>query len=48
MAEFLLELLCEEIPARMQTRASQDLKRIVTEITPRASSRLNKWLAFMH
>jgi len=31
MAEFLLELLSEEIPARMQTRAAQDLKRLVTD-----------------
>lgn len=31
MAEFLLELLAEEIPARMQARAAQDLKTIVTE-----------------
>lgn len=29
MAELLLELLSEEIPARMQTRASEDLKRLV-------------------
>ncbi|HSY86921.1 MAG TPA: glycine--tRNA ligase subunit beta, partial [Verrucomicrobiae bacterium] len=31
MAEFLLELLSEEIPARMQPRASDDLRRLVTE-----------------
>ncbi|TAJ37125.1 MAG: glycine--tRNA ligase subunit beta [Reyranella sp.] len=29
MAELLLELLSEEIPARMQTRAADDLKRLV-------------------
>jgi glycyl-tRNA synthetase beta chain len=29
MAEFLLELLSEEIPARMQTRAAEDLKRLI-------------------
>ena len=29
MAELLLELLSEEIPARMQTRAAEDLKRLV-------------------
>ena len=29
MAEFLLELLAEEIPARMQARAAQDLKALV-------------------
>ncbi len=31
MAEFLLELLSEEIPARMQLRASEDLKRLVCD-----------------
>lgn len=31
MAEFLLELLAEEIPARMQTRGAQDLKTLVTD-----------------
>lgn len=28
MADFLLELLCEEIPARMQAKASDDLARL--------------------
>ena len=31
MAELLLELLSEEIPARMQARAAADLKRLVTD-----------------
>jgi glycyl-tRNA synthetase beta chain len=31
MSEFLLELLSEEIPARMQVQAAADLKRMVTE-----------------
>ena len=31
MSELLLELLSEEIPARMQARAADDLKRLVTE-----------------
>ena len=31
MAEFLLELFSEEIPARMQQRAAQDLKKLVTD-----------------
>jgi len=31
MAELFLELLSEEIPARMQARASEDLKRLITE-----------------
>ena len=31
MAEFLLEILSEEIPARMQAKAAEDLHRLVTE-----------------
>ena len=31
MAELLLELFSEEIPSRMQTRAADDLKRLVTD-----------------
>ncbi len=31
MPELLIELLSEEIPARMQARAAEDLKRLVTE-----------------
>ncbi len=31
MAELLLELLSEEIPARMQARAAEDLQRMVTD-----------------
>lgn len=31
MAELLLELFSEEIPARMQKRASEDLKKLVTD-----------------
>jgi glycyl-tRNA synthetase beta chain len=31
MAEFLLELLSEDIPARMQVRAADDLKGLITE-----------------
>ncbi len=31
MAELLLELLSEEIPARMQARAGEDLRRLVTD-----------------
>src|SRR3990170_2101286 len=31
MPELLLELFSEEIPARMQARAAEDLKRLVTE-----------------
>ena len=31
MAELLIELFSEEIPARMQRRAAQDLQRLVTD-----------------
>ncbi len=31
MAELLLELLSEEIPARMQAKAAADLKRLFTD-----------------
>jgi glycyl-tRNA synthetase beta chain len=31
MSELLLELFSEEVPARMQARAAEDLKRLVTE-----------------
>ncbi|MFB3151648.1 MAG: glycine--tRNA ligase subunit beta, partial [Alphaproteobacteria bacterium] len=31
MAELLLEILSEEIPARMQARAADDLKRLITD-----------------
>ena len=31
MAELLLELFCEEIPARMQARAAEDLQRLITD-----------------
>ncbi|MGH6818178.1 MAG: glycine--tRNA ligase subunit beta, partial [Methylovirgula sp.] len=31
MPDFLLELFCEEIPARMQAQAAQDLKRLVAD-----------------
>ena len=31
MPELLLEFFCEEIPARMQQRASADLERIMNE-----------------
>ena len=31
MAEFLLELFSEEIPARMQARAAQNLQDLITK-----------------
>ncbi len=36
MSDFLLELRCEEIPARMQLKASEDLARLFTEELARA------------
>ncbi len=42
MAELLLELLSEEIPARMQARAAEDLKRLASESLAKAG------LAFKH
>ncbi len=36
MSDFLLEILCEEIPARMQDKASADLARLFAEETARA------------
>jgi glycyl-tRNA synthetase beta chain len=45
MAEFLLELFSEEIPARMQAQAAETLARLLTEalapLTPRGSRTLN-------
>ncbi len=37
MAELLLELFCEEIPARMQARACEDLQRLLREVLATAS-----------
>jgi len=39
MADFLLELLCEEIPARMQARARNDLARLFAESTSESGLR---------
>ncbi len=36
MPELLLELLSEEIPARMQARAAEDLRRLITESLEKA------------
>ena len=38
MTDFLLELRCEEIPARMQAKASDDLARL----SPPASQAVNE------
>ena len=40
MSEFLLELFSEEIPARMQPRAAEDLKRLLTEALAPAGLKL--------
>ncbi|HYM30332.1 MAG TPA: glycine--tRNA ligase subunit beta [Candidatus Cybelea sp.] len=46
MAELLLELLSEEIPARMQTRAADDLKRLVGEALLGAGLKFSSARAF--
>jgi glycyl-tRNA synthetase beta chain len=46
MPELLLELLSEEIPARMQARAAEDLKRLVTEGLTKAGLAYAKAEAF--
>lgn len=47
MAEFLLELFSEEIPARMQGRAAQDLKRLVSEKLEAAQLKPGAMTAFV-
>ena len=47
MAELLLELFSEEIPARMQLRAAEDLKRIVTEKLTAAQLKFTRADAFV-
>ncbi|MEG3618860.1 glycine--tRNA ligase subunit beta [Magnetovibrio sp. PR-2] len=42
MAELLLELFSEEIPARMQARAADDLKRLVTDGLQKAGLAFDK------
>ncbi|MBB4267490.1 glycine--tRNA ligase subunit beta [Roseospira visakhapatnamensis] len=46
MAELLIELLSEEIPARMQRRAADDLRRLVTEGLTRAGLTYDAATAF--
>ena len=46
MPEFLLELFSEEIPARMQARAADDLKRLVTDGLKKAGLAFDKAEAF--
>ena len=47
MPELLLELLSEEIPARMQARAADDLKRLVTKGLEEAGLTYDKAEAFV-
>ena len=47
MPELLLELLSEEIPARMQARAAEDLKRLVCEGLTKAQLSFDRAQAFV-
>ncbi|WP_225768677.1 glycine--tRNA ligase subunit beta [Inquilinus sp. Marseille-Q2685] len=47
MAEFLLELFSEEIPARMQARAAEDLKTLVTYALKAAGLTFDRAEAFV-
>ena len=47
MAEFLLELLSEEIPARMQEQAAKDLKNQVASSLTRAGIKFCSAKAFV-
>jgi glycyl-tRNA synthetase beta chain len=47
MPELLIELLSEEIPARMQTRAAEDLKRLFTEAFTAAGLAFTEARSFM-
>ena len=47
MPELLLELLSEEIPARMQARAAEDLKRLVCDGLKKAGLTFDKAEAFV-
>ncbi len=47
MPELLLELLSEEIPARMQARAAEDLKRLVTDKLTEAGLAFDKAEAYV-
>ena len=42
MADFLLELRCEEIPARMQPKAKEDLARLFADALDKANARLSR------
>lgn len=46
MAQFLFEIFCEEIPARMQARAEDDLKRLMSERLKEAGLKWDSLEAF--
>ncbi|MGF7171156.1 glycyl-tRNA synthetase beta chain [Sphingobium xanthum] len=46
-ADFLLELRCEEIPARMQAKASEDLARLFTEKLAEAGVQAEKLTSYV-
>jgi glycyl-tRNA synthetase beta chain len=46
-ADFLLELRCEEIPARMQAKASEDLARLFTEKLAEAGIKAEKLTSYV-
>ncbi|MBN8818769.1 MAG: glycine--tRNA ligase subunit beta [Sphingomonas sp.] len=46
-ADFLLELRCEEIPARMQAKASDDLARLFTEALAQAGLKPERLTSFV-
>jgi glycyl-tRNA synthetase beta chain len=47
MTDFLLELRCEEIPARMQIKASDDLTRLFTEELGKAGVKAQRVTSFV-
>lgn len=46
MSEFLLEILCEEIPARMQVQAGEDLARLLGDALGKAGLRVDDVRSF--
>src|SRR5690606_35432536 len=46
-SDFLLELRCEEIPARMQAKASDDLARLFTEKLAEAGLKADKLTSYV-
>ena len=47
MPDLLLELFSEEIPARCQRRAAEDLKRLVTDAIDADLPTLTGWRAYL-